>query len=257
MLQVLYSIDIFSFILYLGTWLFPNQKLPAGSRNNQQIPVLSDFINHAPVVKIRQPSQNAVYAWNSLVPYSIEITDPEDGDSKFEEIASNEVMVKLKFVRDPIKAAEYLKQKKFSDTTGLSGMLISNCFNCHSVKTKLAGPAFQEIAIRYTASEINRHQLVNHIKNGSSGVWGKETMPSHPELTDSVAGQMVKWILNYANDPGLNYFTGLKGVLPLNKPLKSSSKGIYIVMAFYTDHGTADFGDKRITGSDHLTIKVK
>ncbi len=33
----------------------------------------------------------------------------------------------------------------------------------------------------------------------------------------SLAIKMVKWILNYAKDPELNYFVGLQGSLPLNE----------------------------------------
>jgi hypothetical protein len=57
-------------------------------------------------------------------------------------------------------------------------------------------------------------------------------MPSHPEISDSVALKMVKWILNYAKDPGLNYFVGLQGSLPLNRPSAATQRGLYIVEAF-------------------------
>ena len=90
-------------------------------------------------------------------------------------------------------------------------MIVSNCFNCHAVKTKLAGPSFQEISIRYPMSNTNLTSLINHIKNGSTGIWGTEVMPTHPELTDQNLRRMVQWISAYSNDPGLNYFIGLKG----------------------------------------------
>ena len=82
-------------------------------------------------------------------------------------------------------------------------------------------------------------------------------MPSHPELAETELNQMVQWILNFANDPGLNYFVGLQGALPLNKPKLSGSKGIFIMTAFYTDHGSADQPEKRITGSGQVLIQVK
>ncbi len=257
MLRALYSGEILIFVFFLGICLFPGPIRSVAPSDKYRIHLHSRLVNHAPVVKINQPSRNGVYTWNAMVPYSIDITDSEDGDSRYDEIASNEVIVRLKFVPDAVKASGYLKQKKFGDTTGLSAMLVSNCFNCHGVKTKLAGPSFQEISRHYKLSDINRNQLVNHIRNGSSGIWGKEVMPTHPELTDSAAGQMVRWILNYTNDPGLNYLIGLKGALPLNKPSNNLLKGIYVMTAFYTDHGTADFPDKRISGSDQLMLQVK
>jgi|SRR5450432_878547 cytochrome c len=213
--------------------------------------------NHAPVVKIIHPAKNSFYEWNSLVLYSVEVSDPEDGESKYQEIQSAEVLVKLKYVENSVKASAYLKQKKFNDTVSLNDMLLSNCFSCHGFKTKLAGPSFQDISKKYPNTIPNLGQLVNHIQKGSVGIWGKEVMPSHPELNDTLAGKMVKWILTYANDPVLNYFIGLQGVLPLNKPATTIQFGLFIVTAFYTDHGSADFPDKRITGSGQVILKMK
>jgi cytochrome c len=137
--------------------------------------------NHAPIVKIIQPALNSIYIWSNLVPYSIEVSDAEDGESKFQEIQSAEVLVRLKYIENSIKASAYLKQKKFNDTVGVINMLISNCFSCHGFKNKLAGPSFQDISRKYSNTIPNRKLLVTHIQKGSAGIWGKEVMPTHPE----------------------------------------------------------------------------
>src|SRR5450432_91674 len=213
--------------------------------------------NHAPVVKIIHPAKNSFYEWNSLVLYSVEVSDPEDGESKYQEIQSAEVLVKLKYVENSVKASAYLKQKKFNDTVSLNDMLLSNCFSCHGFKTKLAGPSFQDISRKYPNTIPNLNQLVKHIQNGSTGIWGKEVMPTHPELSDSAAGKMVKWIFRYANDPGWDYFVGLQGSIPLKKPGVTSSHGVFILTAFYTDHGSPDFPGKRMTGSGQVLLQMK
>src|SRR5437762_14058248 len=79
--------------------------------------------NHAPVVKIMQPKIDAAFTWNSLVPYSIEVSDAEDGESKYQEIQTSEVLVKLKYFENPSKASAYLKQKRLSDTVAVMNML--------------------------------------------------------------------------------------------------------------------------------------
>jgi cytochrome c len=213
--------------------------------------------NQAPVVRIIQPLKNARYSWNQLLPYSIEVSDLEDGESKYQEIQSAEVLVKLKYVENATRASAYLKQKVFADSAGVMSMVMSNCFSCHAVKSKLAGPSYQEISLKYVNSKTNRDLLVNHIKNGSNGIWGKEVMPMHPELSDTIIRQMVKWILTYADDPGLNYFTGAQGAIPLNKPTPATRQGIFIIMAFYTDHGTAEMPERRITGKSYTIIQMK
>jgi cytochrome c len=217
----------------------------------------SQTSNQAPSVKILQPLKNARYSWNQLLPYSIEVSDPEDGESKYQEIQSAEVLVKLKYVENATRASAYLKQKVFADSAGVMSMVASNCFSCHAVKSKLAGPSYQEISLKYANTKVNRDLLVNHIKNGSRGIWGNEVMPTHPEIKDTIIRQMVKWILTYANDPGLNYFTGLQGIIPLKKTNPVNRGGIFIVMAFYTDHGNAEIPGKRITGSGYVTIQMK
>ena len=221
------------------------------------ISLIGQTPNHAPVIRISQPANHLVCIWGSRVQYSVEVSDTEDGESKYQEIQPAEVLVRLKYAENSAEASTYLKQKKFNDTVGLMNMMVSNCFSCHGFKTKLAGPSFQDISKRYPNTSSSREQLENHILTGSTGIWGKEVMPTHPELNAEFAQKMVQWILTYANDPGLNYFVGLQGVLPLNKPKTNIHSGVFIVTAFYTDHGTTDFPNKRITGSGQSILKMK
>ncbi len=213
--------------------------------------------NHTPRIKFIQPLDKSSYSWNQQVPYSVEVSDQEDGESRFQEIQSAEVLVKLKYVENRIKESEYLKQKKFPDSAGVSNMLKSNCFNCHSVKLKVAGPSFLEISKKYPNTDKNQDLIADHILRGSKGIWGTEVMPSHPELSAAVAKEMVKWILNYAKDPSLNYFVGLQGTLPLIMPGKSFHQGIFIVEAYYTDHGSPENHEKKLTGSARTILQIK
>jgi cytochrome c len=248
---------IFFLLLISGMSGFQNADNTDKYRNGDISVRKTRSENHKPVVKIIEPIKNSVYHWNRQVPYTIDVSDSEDGDSKYQEISPNEVFIRLKFARDEMAAAAYLNQKKFRDTLSVNGMIYSNCFNCHAVKAKLAGPSFQEIINRYPLTNANLVRLVNHVKNGSAGIWGNEAMPRHPELTDSAITQMIKWIYAFSNDPGLNYFVGLKGNLTLDKPAKNLSGGIFIISAFYTDHGTVANPAGKITGADHLMIRVR
>ena len=213
--------------------------------------------NHAPVVRITTPANLTVCTWGSQIQYSVEVSDTEDGESKYQEIQPAEVLVRLKYAGNSAQASAYLKQKKFNDTTGLMTMMISNCLSCHGFKTKLAGPSFQDISKKYPDDPSTREQLENHIITGSTGIWGKEVMPTHPELNAEIAQKMVQWILTYANDPGLNYWVGLQGALTLNKPKSNIQSGVFIVTAFYTDHGTTDFPNRRITGAGQSVLRMK
>jgi cytochrome c len=213
--------------------------------------------NHPPVIRITLPVNHSFFPWGSQVQYAVEVSDAEDGESKFQEIQPTEVLVRLKYAGNSAQSSAYTKQKKFNDTTGLMNMMISNCFSCHGFKTKLAGPSFQDINKKYIADPSTYELLENHIITGSTGIWGKEVMPTHPELNAETAQKMIQWIMTYANDPGLNYIIGLQGTLPLNKPKPNIQSGVFIVTAFYTDHGTTDFPGKRITGAGQTVLKMK
>lgn len=223
----------------------------------EQPGINSQTLNHKPQIKFLEPSAKSVHSWMDVVHYSIEVSDPEDGESKYQEIQSNEVLVRMKYLENQTKSTAYLNQRKFADTAGINNMLMSNCFNCHAVKTKMAGPSFLDIVVRYENTIKNQDLLISQIRHGSKGIWGLEVMPTHPELSDSVVRRMVKWIFNFANAPGLNFFVGTQGILPLNNPSKTIRKGIFIIDAFYTDHGTTDQPDDRLTGTARVIIQMK
>ena len=68
----------------------------------------------------------------------------------------------------------------------------NNCLACHSVNNKLVGPAFKDVANKYT--EANREFLVNKIIKGGGGVWGPIPMPPNA-VDEQQANQAVTWIL--------------------------------------------------------------
>lgn len=71
------------------------------------------------------------------------------------------------------------------------------CVACHEVDFKKVGPAFEDIAKKYNgASEQTVATLVKHVREGSTGIWGKDIMPAQPLLTDSDARTLVQWVLS-------------------------------------------------------------
>ena len=55
----------------------------------------------------------------------------------------------------------------------------NGCLACHSVKLKVLGPSFIDIANKY-----------------ESGNWGNIPMMSHPNITNDELNLMVRWILD-------------------------------------------------------------
>ena len=240
-------VTVCSLILFSGKTHSPQKDLPA-------IFNLMASGNHAPVVKFLQPLTGQSFEWNTTVPYSVDVSDAEDGESAYAEINEKEVWVRLTFAGSKKSVDSYRKQKNFADTSGVYSMVISNCFNCHAVKTKLAGPSFQDISLRYAGKPDVRSAIERHIREGSTGIWGKEVMPTHPELEQHEIKKMVGWILQYGKDPGFNIFVGLKGALPLSRPKGNQRTGYYLVTAFYADHGSDKTPSTQKTGAGQILL---
>ncbi len=69
----------------------------------------------------------------------------------------------------------------------------SGCLACHAVDKKLVGPAYQDIAKKYKASD--EAMLVAKVKGGSKGVWGPIPMPPNAAVKDEDIKTLVIWIL--------------------------------------------------------------
>jgi cytochrome c len=210
--------------------------------------------NHPPVVKFASPANNSVFDSNSPIIYSVNVTDVEDGDSKFEEINTKEVIIEVKY-KGSSKAASGKPSQH--NSPGLAAIKSSNCFNCHNFNSKSIGPSFHQIAEKYPFTAANNEVLQKHIKEGSTGIWGKEAMPTHPELSKEDTRTIVEWILKNGKDVRVNYYAGMAGAITLKQNGAPTKKGIYILTASYTDHGTKSPNDKRLTGHDVITIRIK
>ncbi|MCF8200113.1 MAG: c-type cytochrome [Sulfuritalea sp.] len=73
----------------------------------------------------------------------------------------------------------------------------SGCLACHAVDKKMIGPAYQDIAKKYTASD--EAMLIAKVKAGGKGVWGPIPMPPNAAVKDEDVKTLVSWILAGAN----------------------------------------------------------
>jgi cytochrome c len=211
--------------------------------------------NQAPVVKIIAPKTNGNFDWGAQVNYQVSVADKEDGDSKYEEINGMEVLLEVKYAGS--KTILPVATKATPEAPGLAVIRTSNCFNCHSFNGKLIGPSFHDIGIKYPVTAANIDLLTKRIKEGSAGIWGKVSMPTHPELTTEEAASTVKWILKQANDPNISYYTGTEGSFR-TRPAGTEKKGTYILTASYTDHGPKSApGKQRLQGQDVVILQSK
>jgi len=82
------------------------------------------------------------------------------------------------------------------DTLGEALIQKNDCLTCHKLDQKIIGPAYIDVANKYTASPAVIDTLANKIIKGGSGNWGNIAMSPHPNLSITDAQDMVKYILS-------------------------------------------------------------
>ena len=68
------------------------------------------------------------------------------------------------------------------------------CLSCHSVESKLVGPAYKDVAKKYAGDKGAEDRLVKKVQVGGSGNWGSIPMPGGM-ANETEARVLVKWIL--------------------------------------------------------------
>ena len=204
----------------------------------ESIAQLVKMENNAPKVNITSPKNNALFSLNSLITYSIEVVDEEDGSTEYNEIVSSEVLLLVRYLPDSLKVKEYLANSANTNPEPLVLMHNSTCFTCHAAKTKLIGPSYDLVAKRYPLNPTSVEMLTNRIISGTYGVWGDVKMPAHPDLKIEQVRLIVNWILKNGADPDQDYYIGTQGAFRIqDKPGTESRKGVYVASASYVDHG--------------------
>jgi cytochrome c len=196
--------------------------------------------NSVPLIQITIPESKSTFRWNTMISYSINVTDKEDGMSKYNEIAANEVLLKVAFLADSLNTKNYLASTATSqkENFAISLLMKSNCFTCHAFKNKLIGPSFEQVALKYPINSTTIEALSKKVIAGATGTWGSAVMPPHPDIQKENINEMIGWILTNSADKNLSYYIGLEGAFRTQENSSNSAdKGLYVLTASYADHG--------------------
>jgi cytochrome c len=80
-----------------------------------------------------------------------------------------------------------------SSDEGAQLIVESDCRNCHKEYEKLIGPAFADVAKKYTGKDLDK--LSDKIIKGGSGNWGTMAMSPHPGISHADVMKIVAFIL--------------------------------------------------------------
>ncbi len=194
--------------------------------------------NDEPRVNLAVKGNKSFYFPNKAVQYAVNVTDKEDGTLQ-KGINADDVTVTIDYLEGfdkTILAQGHQANLGFS--AGKRLIEQSDCRACHAIDKKSVGPAYIDIAKKYKGAFMIEGKLANKIIKGGGGVWGEQAMSAHPQLKDSEASDMVKYILSLADEKQLNRQPLAGSYVPEARP----KVGSYVLTATYTDRGHRQVG---------------
>ncbi|MDN5204169.1 PQQ-dependent sugar dehydrogenase [Fulvivirgaceae bacterium BMA10] len=198
--------------------------------------------NAPPTVEIAFSGNQSFYFDQGTYPYTIEVSDQEDGSIENGKISSQDVQVNFNYLDEGydlgLLGADFFNLGSAGSLKGKTLIDNSDCRSCHDRVNKSIGPSYTQIAERYAAQSGARDMLASKIIEGGSGNWGHSMMAAHPQHTLEETQEMVDYIMAI-NDGSGNQEMSVSGSLPLNRH-SSEGEGLYVFSARYTDKGAND-----------------
>ena len=213
--------------------------------------------NEVPKITWNVAGNKSFYFDGQTVDYSVQVSDEEDG-TLGNGINSNAVNVSIDYLERGSDANEVAighkaLQEASAFTLGKNLMENSDCITCHQMSIKSVGPSYKAISEKYKSDPGAISYLAGKIIKGGGGVWGETVMAAHPQLTQSEAEQMTKYILSLSGEAKLGDGLATKGSFKLDKHKPEHTEGRYIFTASYTDKGGQEIGP--LTARDMMTLR--
>ncbi len=213
--------------------------------------------NEVPQVAWNIEGNKTFYFDNQKIEYTVSVRDEEDG-TLGNGINANAVNVSIDYLERGSDANEVaIGHKALREasayTLGKKLMDNSDCSTCHQMGIKSVGPSYKEVSQKYKSDPGAIEYLAQRVIKGGGGVWGETVMAAHPQLTNSEAEQMAKYILSLSGEAKLGDGLPTKGSFTLNKHQAQHTEGRYIFTASYTDKGGNEIGP--LTARDVMTLR--
>lgn len=211
-----------------------------GGINSQSMEITAG--NEPPVLSLEMPQSNkSFYVANKSFPYEIKVKDKEDGTLEkgieAEQVAVNIDYLEEGFDKNMIAMGHRSADANAAFATGKKLIEGSDCMACHSKSKKSIGPTYSDVSMKYKGDNAALEKLTKKVISGGSGVWGETAMAGHPQLSTADASEMVKYILNIANEKPKEKTLPTKGLFTAKLPAADKGKGVFIVRAAYEDQG--------------------
>ena len=203
--------------------------------------------NIAPTVGIEISGNKSFYFPGKQVAYTVSVAD-EDHPNAENDLSTLYVSADY---REGVDMAEADMGHKVMTDAMVGRSLVSSltCKTCHKEAEASIGPAYTEVAKKYSDKDIP--YLQTKIMNGGGGVWGETVMPANPNLKGSEVSALISYILSLdgaAAKPSLP----ASGMINPTLGKAPSAAGVMVLTASYTDQGGE--GIKPMSGSNSVYL---
>ncbi len=197
--------------------------------------------NEPPNVDIDLPGSNRTFFFPRIpVRYAVRVTDREDGSLRSGTISASRVTVTAQYHKDGPPSSPVATAVRSGEGAQARGRRLiegSTCLSCHQWSRKSIGPAFGDVARKYRGDRTAIARLIRKIREGGSGVWGKVTMPAHPQITEEQASAMVAYIFSLADPRASARSLPDRGAYVPPAGSGDAPEGVVVLRAAYTDRG--------------------
>jgi cytochrome c len=207
--------------------------------------------NTPPKVKILSKVNTCFFWKNEPFHFNIEVADAEDKVLDPKRMTATYI-----YRREPLMVSSVVNGQVAQQAySGKALLAASDCKACHQVKAPAVGPSFTAIANRYKQQQGSLDKLAEKIIKGGGGNWGKvHVMSAHPQISDTDAKEIVKYIFSLTdkNKPTTPIKLGKTGSLQLES-YEDEPQGMYEFKATYTDKGYKNMGP--LSSTDKIIVR--
>ncbi|MEP6509397.1 MAG: PQQ-dependent sugar dehydrogenase, partial [Gemmatimonadales bacterium] len=203
-----------------------------GARSTAAVPIAAG--NQPPNVDIDLVDSNRSFFFPGVpVRYAVRVVDREDGSLRSGSIPASRVRVTAQYLKDGAPSGGVAA----AHSAGKNLIEGSDCLACHQLARKSIGPAYVDVAQKYHNDSAATARLVRKIREGGSGVWGKVTMPAHPQLSEAQALAMLAYIVSLGDRKTSGPSLLPRGAYVPPAGSGAAPNGAVVLRAEYTDRG--------------------
>ncbi|RDC64947.1 ThuA domain-containing protein [Adhaeribacter pallidiroseus] len=211
--------------------------------------------NASPEVTIATTGNKSFYWENKPFAYNVQIKDKEDKtiDPKNLKVYFDYNPQPSTSTKEPVAGHQVVTTIEIN-SLGKTLVANSDCKACHTIDKVSVGPAFVAVATRYKKQSGAVEMLAKKIIAGGGGNWGTEhVMSAHPQIAEKDAQEMVKYIFSLTDAKKQKTNLPAKGTVALKEHKEDEPRGMYTLLATYTDKGGKAVGP--LTGTEVVTLR--